>query len=210
MPRILLVDDHPVVREGLGHVLLAALPDLVLGAAGRAADAMDCMRAAPWDLVLLDISLPDADGTDLLRTLRETWPDVPVLVVSMHPADQFASRATLAGAAGYVSKNSPAHELVRAARAGLAGERYVASGLEDSAHDAEARLPHAGLSDREYQVLRLIGHGRTVSEIAADLSISVKTVSTYRSRILEKMGMRTSAELMRYAISHRLVPWQAG
>jgi two-component system, NarL family, invasion response regulator UvrY len=205
MPKILVVDDHPVVREGIGRVLTSALPQVVLGGAERASDARERMRAEPWDLVILDLTLGSDDGVTELQWLRDAYPAVPVLIVSMHAAEEFAGRMAQAGAAGYVSKDSPPQELVRAVGNVLAGERYVPPAGEDRARG----LPHHTLSDREYQVLRMIGQGRTVSEIAADLSLSVKTVSTYRSRILDKMSMRTSAELMRYVIAHRLVPWQS-
>jgi DNA-binding NarL/FixJ family response regulator len=204
MPRILIVDDHPVVREGIERVLAAAVPGVVLGTAPSSAGAMESMRAAPWDLVILDLALPGDDGTVVLRRLRQHYPSVPVLIVSMHPADQFARRAVQAGAIGYVSKGSHPEELVRATRVALAGGRYLPEEMLSERY--RPRDPHESLSDREYQVLRMIGQGRTVSQIAADLSLSVKTVSTYRSRILEKTGMRTNAELMRYVIEHRLAP----
>ena len=203
MTRVLIVDDHPVVREGLGRVLSASLPDVTLGTAGGAAAAIDSVERAPWDLVLLDLTLPGDDGTLLLRRLRQLRPELPVLVISMHPAEQFARRVMQAGAAGYLSKGSAPEELVRAVQLALTGQR--ARPPERIVPDVQP-LPHEHLSDREYQVLRMIGEGRTVSEIAADLSLSVKTVSTYRARILEKMDMRTSAELMRYVIAHKLVP----
>ena len=209
MPRILIVDDHPIVREGLVRVLSAAIADAHLATAARAAEAMEQMRDSQWDLVLLDISLPDQDGTVLLRELRQAYPAVPVLVVSMHPAAQFAPHVIQAGASAYVSKGSPPHEIIRAARASLAGEQYVPAGAELPPGAAlPAPLPHETLSAREYQVLCLIGRGRTVTEIAEELRLSVKTVSTYRARILEKMSLRTSAELVRYAVAHHLVSWQ--
>ena len=208
MPRILIVDDHPVVREGVGRVLASAIPGVTIGAADGAAQALQSMSAEMWDLVLLDLTLNGDDGTVVLKRLRQAYPGVPVVIISMHPPDQFARRVVHAGAAGYVSKTSDPDELVQAVRTVLAGGRYVPAGVEDLHHPGPPSqdLPHEGLSDREYQVLRMIGQGRTVSEIAAELSLSVKTVSTYRSRILDKMRLRTSAELMRYVIAHRLVP----
>ena len=204
MPRILIVDDHPVVREGIERVLAAAMPGVVLGTAQSSSQAMESMRGGPWDLVILDLALPGDDGTVVLRRLRQNYPSVPVLIISMHPADQFARRAVQAGAVGYVSKGSDPEELVRATKTALAGGRYLPADV--LTEQAAPPRPHESLSDREYQVLRMIGQGRTVSEIAADLSLSVKTVSTYRSRILEKTGMRTNAELMRYVIEHHLAP----
>jgi two-component system, NarL family, invasion response regulator UvrY len=208
MPKILIVDDHPVVREGIGRVLTSALPQVILGDAEGATDARARLRKEPWDLVILDLTLGSDDGIHELQWMRESYPAVPVLIVSMHPREVFANRTAQEGAAGYVSKDSPPQELARAVGCVLAGEKYQPA-ADDAELDASRRLPHQHLSDREYQVLRMIGQGRTVSEIAAELSLSVKTVSTYRSRILDKMEMRTSAELMRYAIAHRLVPWQA-
>jgi DNA-binding NarL/FixJ family response regulator len=163
------------------------------------------MHARAWDLVMLDLTLAGDDGTVVLRRLRQTHPDVPVVIISMHPAEQFARRVLQAGAVSYVSKGCNPEELVRAVRAALNGIREPVAAPARGRAD-HASLPHEQLSDREYQVLRMIGQGQTVSEIAGELSLSVKTVSTYRARILEKMDMRTSAELMRYVIAHQLVP----
>lgn len=203
MPRILIVDDHPVVREGIGRVLTDAIPDVDLGSADGAAQAQAVMAEGPWDLVLLDLTLDGDDGTVVLRRLRQHYPSLPIVIISMHPAEQFARRVMQAGAAGYVSKGSNPEDVVRAVKLALSGQRYL---QPETAPLSGGALPHEHLSDREYQVLRMIGQGRTVSEIAAELSLSVKTVSTYRARILEKMQMRTSAELMRYVIAHKLVP----
>ena len=205
MPRVLIVDDHPVVREGVGRVLGAALPDVKIGDADGGDQAMALMQSTAWDVVLLDLTLAGDDGTVLLRRLRQTYPHVPVVIISMHPAEQFARRVLQAGAAGYVFKGSPPAEIVRAVQTALHGGRYSEDVAVPHLGVDTARLPHELLSDREYQVLRMIGQGRTVSGIAAELSLSVKTISTYRARILEKTGMRTSAELMRYVIAHKLV-----
>jgi DNA-binding NarL/FixJ family response regulator len=205
MPKVLIVDDHPVVREGVGRVLTSSLPDVEIGDADGAAQAQERMRDQAWDLVLLDLTLAGDDGTVVLRRIRQSHPDVPVVIISMHPAEQFARRVLQAGAAGYVSKGSNPDELVRAVQSALSGVREPLA-TPTRARSDSASLPHEQLSDREYQVLRMIGQGRTVSEIAAELSLSVKTVSTYRARILEKMDLRTSAELMRYVIAHQLVP----
>jgi DNA-binding NarL/FixJ family response regulator len=205
MPKVLIVDDHPVVREGIGRVLTSSLPDVELGEADGAAQAQEMMRERAWDLVLLDLTLAGDDGTVVLRRVRQTHPDVPVVIISMHPAEQFARRVLQAGAASYLSKGCNPDELVRAVQSALNGVREPLAMPMRARSDA-ASLPHELLSDREYQVLRMIGQGRTVSEIAGELSLSVKTVSTYRARILEKMDLRTSAELMRYVIAHKLVP----
>ena len=194
MPRILIVDDHPVVREGIGRVLATALPGVVLGSAENSAEALQALTDAAYDLVVLDLALPGDDGNLVLRRIRQAHPGLPVLILSMHPADQFARRAVQAGAVGYVSKGSNPAELVLAVKAALAGgSSAIAESNTNSRQDGDKRLPHESLSDREYQVLRMIGLGRTVSEIAAELSLSVKTISTYRARILEKTGMRTNA-----------------
>ena len=205
MPKVLIIDDHPVVREGIGRVLTSSLPDVEIGEAAGAAEAQEMMQGRAWDLVMLDLTLAGDDGTVVLRRLRQTHPEVPVVIISMHPAEQFARRVLQAGAVSYISKGCNPDELVRAVRAALDGFREAVAVPARARHDT-ASLPHEQLSDREYQVLRMIGQGRTVSEIAGELSLSVKTVSTYRARILEKMDMRTSAELMRYVIAHQLVP----
>lgn len=202
--RLLLVDDHPVFRQGVRRVLTEALPDLLIAEDVDGPSALARMRSSAWDLVLLDVTLPGPDGLVVLKELREEFPQVPVLVVSMHPASQFARRMIAAGAAGYVTKDADPDELVRAVSLVLRGQRYVPPGA--GAGEREQEPLHRRLSDREYQVLRMIASGRTVSQIADDLSLSVKTVSTYRARILEKMGLENNAELMRYAMQHRLVP----
>jgi two-component system, NarL family, invasion response regulator UvrY len=206
MRSVLLVDDHPVVRQGLGRVLAAEFPDLRLSEAVDGESAFDKMRAAAFHLVLLDLALPGDSGLAVLRRMRREFPAVPVLVVSMHPADQFAQRALQAGAAGYLAKGADTRELVRAVHAVLAGERYLPPEIEEAARLAADPPRHEALSDREYQVLRMIGSGRTVSEISRELGVSVKTVSTYRARVLEKLRLRTSAELIHYAIVNGLVP----
>jgi DNA-binding NarL/FixJ family response regulator len=203
---VLLVDDHPVVRQGIARILAAEIPDLRLADAVDGVSALEQLRAAPCDLVLLDLTLPGDSGLVLLRKIRREFPTVPVLVVSMHPVDQFAQRSLQAGAVGYVTKDSDPQEIVQAVRHALAGERHVPAELQEAARLEREPSPHTVLSDREYQVLRMIGAGRTVSEIGAELGLSVKTVSTYRARILVKLELRTSAELIHYAVVNGLVP----
>jgi two-component system, NarL family, invasion response regulator UvrY len=203
---VLLVDDHPVVRQGIARILAAEIPDLRLADAVDGVSALEQLRAAPCDLVLLDLTLPGDSGLVLLRKIRREFPTVPVLVVSMHPVDQFAQRSLQAGAVGYVTKDSDPQEIVQAVRHALAGERHVPAELQEAARLEREPPPHTVLSDREYQVLRMIGAGRTVSEIGAELGLSVKTVSTYRARILVKLELRTSAELIHYAVVNGLVP----
>jgi two-component system invasion response regulator UvrY len=202
--RILLVDDHPVVRHGIRTILMERMDGAEVGEASTAADALDQIRRGPWDLVMTDISLPGASGLDLIKQLREQHPGVPALVVSVHPAEQFAQRAITAGAAGYLTKDSPPEAFLAAIERVQAGGPFAGAEGDTSA-SAEVSTAHEWLSDREYQILRLIGSGRTVSQISRQLGLSVKTISTYRRRALEKLGMRTNAELMRYAIENRLL-----
>jgi DNA-binding NarL/FixJ family response regulator len=202
---VLLVDDHPVVRQGISRILATAIADLRISEAVDGPSALEHLRLAPFHLIVLDLTLPGDSGLSLLRRLHREFPAIPILVVSMHPVDQFAQRALQAGAVGYVTKDSDPQELVLAARSALAGGRHVPAEIEEAARLAEDPPPHTALSDREYQVLRMIGAGRTVTEIGTELGLSVKTVSTYRARILEKLQLRTSAELIHYAVVNKLV-----
>jgi two-component system invasion response regulator UvrY len=206
MIRILLVDDHPVVRHGIRQILIDGLKAVVVGEANDVASASTQIRTDSWDVVVLDLTLPGASGLDLLKEIRAERPQLPVLVLSMHPAAQFARRVLAAGASGYLTKDSAATELVQAIDEIRRGRLYVGGRLPDWARTpTEALKPlHEQLSDREYQVLRMLGSGRTVSEIAAALRLSVKTVSTYRSRLLDKLQMHSNAEVMRYAIENGL------
>jgi two-component system invasion response regulator UvrY len=205
--RVLLVDDHPVVRHGIRQILLDGIKSVVLAEAGDAASALSKMRSDAWDIVVLDLTLPGTSGLDLLKEIRRERPSLPVLVLSMHPAAQFARRVLTAGASGYLTKDSAATQLVQAIEQIRRGKLYLGSHSQDSApRSPESGLaPHDKLSDREYQVLRMLGSGLTVSEIATAFGLSVKTVSTYRSRLLEKLGMHTNAEVMRYAIENGLM-----
>jgi DNA-binding NarL/FixJ family response regulator len=208
MIRILLVDDHPVVRHGIRTILVERFRDALVAEAGDAPAALREVEAAPWDIVLVDISLPGASGLDLIKQLRRQRPELPLLVVSMHPAAQFARRALGAGAMGYLTKDSSPEDFVDAIEHARRGRRFIGRDASELLPRWEPRTPappHDALSDREYQVLRLLGSGRTVSDIARALDLSVKTVSTYRSRVLDKLGMRTNAELMRYAIENKLL-----
>jgi DNA-binding NarL/FixJ family response regulator len=209
MTRILLVDDHPVVRQGIKQVLAGAFHPALVGEAANAEEGLTEIRSTDWDVMVLDLTLPGLSGLDLLKDLRRERPTLPVLVLSMHPADQFARRAMNAGASGYLTKDSAPTELVKAVGEVMAGRRYLNSAVLDELvthQTAEQRhRPHELLSDREYQVLRMIASGLTVSQVAARLSLSVKTVSTYRARVLEKMNMKTTAELMHYGIQNGLV-----
>jgi two-component system invasion response regulator UvrY len=203
---LLLVDDHPVVREGIARILATEIPALRIGEAVDGPSAFEYLRSTPCDLVLLDLTLPGESGLSLLRKLRRGFPTIPIMIVSMHPVDQFAQRTLQAGAVGYVAKDSDPQELVAAVRSALTGGGHVPAELKEAARQEDDPPPHSALSDREYQVLRMIGAGRTVSEIGMELGLSVKTVSTYRARILEKLELRTSAELIHYAVVNKLVP----
>ena len=208
MIRILLVDDHPVVRHGIRTILMERLRGAVVGEAANAETALRQVAAGGWDVVVADISLPGMSGLDLIKDLQRLHPSLPTVVLSMHPAAQFARRALKAGAAGYLTKDSAPEELISAIEDARRGRRYVGRDAGDVQTRWAAKsvtTPHEALSDREYQLLRMIGSGQTVSDVARDLGLSVKTVSTYRARVLEKLGMRTNAELMRYAIENNLL-----
>ena len=206
--RVLIADDHPLVRSGLRQVL-APEPDFAVpGEAEDSEQAVKSVDEQSWDVVLLDISMPGRGGLDALREIRRRRPTLPVLILSMHSEDQFAIRAIKAGASGYLSKVHPPSEVIRAIRRVITGKRYVTSTLAEALAnvvESGSARPHETLSDREFQVMCEIAAGKTVSEIAARISLSVKTVSTYRARALEKMSMRTNAELTRYAIENGLV-----
>jgi two-component system invasion response regulator UvrY len=209
MTRILLVDDHPVVRQGIKQVLAGAFDPATVGEASNAEEGMTEIKSTEWDVMVLDLSMPGTSGIDMLKDLRRERPTLPVLVLSMHSPDQFARRAMNAGASGYLTKDSNPTELVKAVGEVIAGRRYlnpaVIEELVGNLQPEQGQRPHEALSDREYQVLRMIASGLTVSQVAARLSLSVKTVSTYRARVLEKMSMKTTAELMHYGIQHGLV-----
>jgi len=209
MIRVLVADDHPLLRTALKQVL-SAEPDLTV--AGEAEDSEQVLQKIgeeSWDVVILDLAMPGRGGMEVLRELRRLKPHLPVLVLSMYAEDQFAVRAIKAGASGYLSKNSAADEVIRAVRKILTGKKYVSPSLAEMLADSldsdfDQQL-HESLSDREFEVLCKIGSGQTVSEIAEEMVLSVKTISTYRARLLEKMNMKNSAELARYAIMKGLV-----
>jgi len=207
--RILLADDHAVVRHGLRQILADEFKRAAFGEARNAQEALDLVWKENWDVAILDITMPGRSGLDVLREIKKSKPRLPVLVLSMHPESQFAVRVLKRGASGYMTKESAPVELVGAVKKVIAGGRYVSTSLAEKlatylSGDSQ-KPPQELLSDREFQVLRLIASGKIVSEIARELSLSVKTISTYRSRILEKMGLRNNAELMHYAMQHQLV-----
>ncbi|MBI1988125.1 MAG: response regulator transcription factor [Betaproteobacteria bacterium] len=209
MTRILIADDHQIVRAGLKNLLAEYKEFMVAGEAGSGAETVKMVRASDWDLVLLDITMPDMNGVDTLQQIKRSKPDLPVLILSMHPEDQYAVNLLRAGANGYVCKECAPEQLIGAIRTVVAGRRYVSPALGDQlAGDLSGdtqKAMHTELSEREFQVFCKLAAGQAVSEIANELFLSVKTVSTYRSRILEKMGMKTNANLTYYAIKHGLI-----
>ncbi|GKS56982.1 DNA-binding response regulator [Nitrospira sp.] len=210
MTRILIADDHPSVRRGVKQILAEAFPQAEIGEASTAFDTLEQANKHQWSLIVLDLTMPGRSGLETLQELKASHPEVPVLILSMHPEDQFAVRAVRAGAAGYLTKESVAEEMVMAARKVLAGGRYirpsVAELLAVQLQNGGANLPpHNSLSDREFQVMNLMAKGKTVTAIADELCLSVKSISTYRARILEKLKLHSTADLIRYALEHRLV-----
>lgn len=209
MLSILIVDDHEVVRDGVKRIFDERPGAAAFGEASNAPEALALARERDWDVVVLDLSLGGRSGLEVLKELKQLRPKTPVLILTMHSEEQYARRAFKAGAAGYITKDSPRAELLRAINKVAEGGKYLSPALaERLVLDLERgadRPPHELLSDREYQVLTLIASGKTVGEIAALLSLSDKTISTYRARILEKMSMRTNAELTHYAIQNKLV-----
>lgn len=207
--RVLIADDHAVFRRGLKETIGEAFPRVAFGEAKSAQETLEHARAHDWDIVILDISMPGKSGLDILNDLKRLRPKLPILLLSMHPEEQYARRALKAGASGYLTKESVPEELKLAVRKIVAGGRYVSSTLAESlAYDLRsgADVPiHELLSDREFQVLRMIASGKTVKQIGDEIGLSVKTVSTYRARILEKTGLKTTAELIRYAFQAQLV-----
>ena len=207
--KILIADDHEIVRKGLQELLAQGLREASFGEAKDAEQALEQVEKDSWDLLILDITLPCRSGLDVLKDLKLRKPELPVLVLSMHPETQYGKRVLKAGASGYMNKDSAPDELISAIRKVLSGRRYVSTGLAeklalDLARGAE-KLPHERLSDREIEVLRMLASGRSVSQIADILHLSVTTVSTYRARVLEKLDMTTTAELMHYALSDGLI-----
>ncbi len=209
MLRILIADDHPIVRQGLRQIIAEISDMVVADEASNGWEVLSKARASYYDVVLLDISMPGIHGIDIIRQLKNKRPRLPILILSIHPEEQYAVPALRAGASGYLTKESIPDELVAAIRKVSMGGKYVSSSLaEKLASDLETsdeQPAHKTLSDREYQVMCMVASGKTVTEIAQELSLSVKTISTYRSRILEKMKMKNNVELAYYAIKNRLV-----
>ena len=209
MLKLLIADDFPLFRRGVKELLTDGLGAVTVGECGNAHDLLELVRHKKWDGVILDITMPGSTGTETLKQLKAEYPKLPVLVLSMHPEDQYAVRMFKAGADGYLTKASAPEELVKAMKKVLSGGQYVSpSSAEMLAVMLKAStegIPHERLSDREYEVMCLIASGKTVSEIAETMHLGVTTISTYRARILEKMNLKNNAELTRYALKRGLV-----
>jgi two-component system invasion response regulator UvrY len=205
--RILIVDDHAMVREGLKRILLDEFKDASFGEAGNATEALEQIWKRGWELVLLDVSMHGRSGLDVLKEIRASTSKVPVLVLSGHPEEQYAVRVLKAGAAGYLVKEGAPQELCRAVRRILSGGKYITPSLAEQLAtqiQSSSRPAHEALSNREYQVMLLIAAGKAPKVIGDELSLSVKTVGTYRTRILEKLTLKNNAELMRYVLEREL------
>lgn len=210
MITVLIADDHDIVREGIKQIVSETGDIAVGGEARNGAEALDQVRQRKWDVVVLDLNLPDRPGLDVLAQIKAMAPQIPVLILSMHQHVSYAARALKAGALGYVSKDSAREHLVPAIRKLARGERFLMPNLAESMAfgvlDPEARSRHESLSDREFQVLCLIAAGKPPREIASELNVSVKTIGSHRARLLEKMGLKNNAEIVQYAIEHHLLP----
>lgn len=207
--RILIVDDHAVVRHGLKQLLAEKYSDATFGEASNAQEALDKLDNADWDVMLLDLTMPGRGGLEVLSHFKNIQPRTKILVLTMHPADQYAVRVLKAGASGYLTKESASDEVVAAIEKVLTGGTYVTAALAEKLITgmtaASAAKPHEQLSDREFQVLRMLASGKSVKEMGAELSLSVKTISTYRTRIFEKMKFKSNADAVRYVMAEHLL-----
>ena len=209
MLRILIADDHAIIRKGLKQILLEEYPSAKIEEVNDAEAAINKTITSEWDILICDLSMPGRSGLDVLLHVKQNLLKLPVLILSIHPEEQYAIRALKAGAAGYLSKDAATEELVKAVQRILQGRKYISSSLAEimaSELDQDtSKPPHELLSDREFHVFKLIADGKSVSEIAEQLSLSITTVSTYRSRILEKMEIKTNADMTRYALENKLI-----
>lgn len=207
--RVMVADDHPIVREGLKKIIASDREMEVIGEAGSSEEVFHLLREKKFDCLILDISMPGASGLVITKEIKSLYPHLPILIVSMYPEEQFAIRAFRAGASGYLTKTSAPTELLTAIRKVSGGGRYVSSSLAEKLtyylSGEGTALPHESLTDREYQIMLMIAQGKTSAEIAEELSLSVKTISAYRISILEKLHLKNVAELTRYAIEHGLI-----
>ncbi|MDX9740150.1 MAG: response regulator transcription factor [Gammaproteobacteria bacterium] len=202
MIRLLIIDDHAIVRRGLRHILAEASHRYLVGEADNANEGIRMLREKPWDIVLLDMNLPGKSGLEALKQIRSEWPEMKVLILTVDPEDHYALRALRYGAAGYLTKSCATETLLAAIQRIGTGGKYITQSLAEKLAGAVTgptdREPHETLTDREFQVCRLLATGKTVSQVATELSLSVKTISTHRSKVLHKLGLRNNAELMRY------------
>jgi DNA-binding NarL/FixJ family response regulator len=206
---ILIADDHAVVRRGLREILADALPDANFSEVGNGDEVMSHLGKSPTSLLVLDISMPGRSGMDVLRDVKHAYPRMPVIILSCQPEDQYAVRCLRAGAAAYINKESASEELAKATMKILSGGRYVSASLAEklvaSLDESVNKPPHELLSDREYEVMRMIAAGVPLTEIGEKLHVSVKTISSYRARIMEKMQLKSNADLTRYAMTHSMI-----
>jgi two-component system, NarL family, invasion response regulator UvrY len=209
MLKVLIADDFPLFRRGVKDLLSDGLGALAVGECANAHELLELVRRKKWDVLILDISMPGTTGTNALMQVKKEKPSLPVIILSMHPEDQYAIRMFKAGADAYLTKASAPEELVKAVKKVVAGGQYVNQSLGEQlvrlVHQRDDRIPHELLSDREYEVMRLLASGKTVSEIAEAMHLGITTISTYRARILDKLSLKNNAELMRYAVQHGLV-----
>lgn len=209
MIRVLIADDHMVVRKGLRQILLEEFPAAFIQEVADAESMVAQVMQYKWDVVVSDLSMPGRSGLDALQQIKQSFPNLPVLILSIHPEDQYAIRVLKAGAAGYLSKDTASEELVNAVKKVLLGKKYISSSVAEKLAVAVTAgtndLLHEQLSDREFEVMKQLAIGKSVSDIAANMLLSVTTVSTYRSRIMQKMNMKTNADLTRYAIHNNLI-----
>lgn len=209
MTRVLIADDHAIVRKGLKQLLLEEYPTAVIGEADDTEELVKKIISETWDVVICDLNMPGRSGLDALKQIKQAFPQLPVLIMSMYPAEQYAPRVLKAGASGYLSKDSIHDELIRAVQTVLHGRKFITPSIAEKlveVFDTDSdRPPHELLSDREFDVLKLLASGKSVSQIADQLALGSTTVSTYRSRILEKLNMKTNAELTRYALEKNLI-----
>jgi len=209
MLRILIADDHTVVRKGLRQILLDEFPAAFIDEVPDAEELIKKVMNAKWDVVVSDLSMPGRSGLDALQQIKLSYPDLPVLILSIHPEEQYALRALKSGASGYLSKDTAPDELVKAVQKVLLGKKYISQAIAEklaNTFSSDAQLnPHESLSDREFDVMKLLANGKSVSEIAEMLSLSVTTVSTYRARVMVKMNLRSNSDLTKYAIENNLL-----
>ena len=209
MISVIIVDDHTIVRKGIQQLLEDTDDIRIEGEACRASEMFKKLEEGPFDVILLDISLPGRSGVETLKQLKETYPDIPVLILSMYPEEQYALRVMKSGASGYLTKESAPDEMVHAIRTVARGKKYISTSLAEALAEHfngyTEKPGYKNLSDREFEVLKRIASGQPLTEIADQLSLSVKTISTYRSRILNKIGLKNNSDIVRYAMNHRLL-----